>query len=372
MAAKYVNMKIKGLFLLIYALIFYTSPAQIMFQRHYGGSGDEAGINAIQTSDGGYIVTGSTESYGLGGWDIYAIRTNEYGDTIWTRTYGGTGDDLAICLIKTFDGNYVISGYTDSFGAGNSDVYCIKMNQNGDTVWTKTYGSTGSDQCNRVNECSDGGLLFVGYTPNLLSGYWDVYCIKTDLLGDTLWTRTFNKQNSNSGFSVVQTMDGGYLIGAITSTYGVSNTKDGFIIKLNELGDSVWSKSIDKGMDDWVSCVVELSGGDFVVSGRTNSLGYGGYDTFLARYDSNGNEIWFKNYGGTEDESGGKIIVTNDSGIIFSGTTYSFGHGAGDLYLIKLNLNGDTLWTKTYGGSNDDMGGALYIKQMIMDILQEE
>lgn len=175
--------------------------------------------------------------------------------------------------------------------------------------------------------------------------------------GDTIWTRTFNNKNSNSGFSAVQTMDGGYLIASITSTYGVSNTKDGFIIKLNELGDTVWTKTIDKGMDDWVSCIVELSGGDFVVSGRTNSLGYGGYDTFLARYDSNGNEIWFKNYGGTADDSGGKIIVSNDSGIVFSGTTYSFGHGAGDLYLIKTNINGDTLWTKTYGGSNDDMGG---------------
>lgn len=333
------------------------SQAQIMFERHYGGSGDEAGINALQSSDGGYFVTGSTDSYGLGGFDIYVIRINEYGDPLWSKTYGGAGDDLAISLIQTFDGNYVISGYTDSYGTGNSDVYCLKMDQNGDTIWTKTYGSTGSDQCNSAIECSDGGLFFVGYTPNLLSGYWDVFCIKTDLQGDTVWTRTFNKKNANSGFSAVQTTDGGYLIAATTSTYSVSNSKDVFVIKLNEFGDSLWTKTIDKGLDDWGSCVVELGNGDLVVSGRTNSMGYGGYDTFIARYNSSGDEIWFKNYGGTADDSGGKIIVTNDSSIVFSGTTYSFGHGAGDLYLIKTNLNGDTLWTKTYGGGNDDMGG---------------
>ncbi|KAF5040151.1 hypothetical protein DSECCO2_536430 [anaerobic digester metagenome] len=138
--------------------------AQITFQRHYGGTGDEYGSTCIQTSDGGYIVTGSTDSYGLGGWDIYLIKTDEYGDTIWTKAYGGAGYDVSTDIIATNDGNYVICGITDSYGYGNNDVYLIKIDQNGDTLWTKTYGGTGSDAGYSIVQTFDNALVISGNT----------------------------------------------------------------------------------------------------------------------------------------------------------------------------------------------------------------
>ncbi|MGD9492984.1 MAG: hypothetical protein AB7V36_06475, partial [Bacteroidales bacterium] len=344
-------------FTLILALIPAQTSAQIMFQRHYGGSGDDYGSTCIQTSDGGYIVTGSTDSYGLGDWDIYVIKTDEYGDTIWTKTYGGSGYDVSCDIIVTYDGNYAICGITDSYGYGNHDVYLIKIDQNGDTLWTKTYGGTGSDAGYSIIQTFDNGLVVAGNTGSFSPVTASIYLIKTDETGDTLWTKTFYNQDVNTGYDVIETSDTGLLIGVTLSNTLL--THDYMLIKTNMNGDTLWTKLYDKGGNDWVSSVVELSGGDFVLSGRTNSVGYGGYDTFLARYNSIGDEIWFKTYGGTEDDLGGRLIVTNDSGIVLSCSSFSFGSGGSDVYVSKANLHGDTLWTKTYGGIENDNGGSI-------------
>lgn len=349
----------KRFFLLIGLICFISlsTHAQIMFQKHYGGSGDDYGSTCLQTSDGGYIVTGSTDSYGLGGWDIYVIRTNEYGETLWTKTYGGSSYDVSTDIIATDDGNYAICGITDSYGYGNHDVYLIKIDQNGDTLWAKTYGGTGSDAGYSIVQTLDNGIVISGNTGSFSPVTSSIYLIKTDENGDTLWTKTYYKQDVNTGYDVIETNDTGLLI-AVTLSNTIL-THDYMLIKTNMNGDTIWTKVYDKGGDDWLSCAIELSGGDFIISGRTNSMGYGGYDTFLARYNNSGDEIWFKNYGGTEDDLGGRIVVTNDLGIVFSGSTYSFGHGSSDAYLIKTNLSGDTLWTKTYGGIANDNGGSI-------------
>ncbi|MGD9493843.1 MAG: T9SS type A sorting domain-containing protein [Bacteroidales bacterium] len=349
----------KRIFFLIGFICFVTvsTHAQIMFQRHYGGSGDEYGSTCIQTSDGGYIVTGSTDSYGLGGRDIYVVRTNEYGDTIWKKTCGGNGDDQATCIIETNDGGYAITGITSSFGAGSTDVYLIKINQNGDTIWTKTYGGSGAESGYCLLQTPTNDYIISGFTESYSPVTSSIYIIKTDSNGDTLWAKTYYKQDVNTGYAIIQTVDNNYLVG-ITLSNTVS-THDYMIAKIDSLGDTLWTKVYDKGANDWFSSVVELDGGDFVVSGFTNSLGYGGYDMFLARYNSSGDEIWFKTYGGTEDDLGGGVIFTNDLSIINCGSTFSFGKGGEDFYLVKINLNGDTIWTKTYGGIDNDYGGSI-------------
>lgn len=345
---------------IILFLTTFLSNAQIMFQRHYGGSGDEYGSLCLQTSDGGYIVVGTTDSYGAGGYDIYLIKTNEYGDTVWTRTYGGTGNEVSSEIIHTADGGFAILGRTNSYGSGNNDCYLIKTNQSGDTTWTKTYGGIGNESAYGIVQTTDSGFLISGNTASFGPVTGSVFIVKTNALGDTLWTKIFYKQDVNTGYDIIQTYDNNYIIGVTLSN--TVTTHDFMLLKIDNLGDTIWTKVYDKGGDDWLSSIVELSNGDIVVSGRTNSIGYGGVDAFLARYNSIGDEIWFKTYGGANDDLGGKITLSNDSGIVFSGTTYSFGNGSGDVYLIKANLNGDTIWTKTYGGINYDMGGGSIIQ----------
>jgi len=347
----------KRIFFLIGFICFVTvsTHAQIMFQRHYGGSGDEYGSTCIQTSDGGYIAAGTTDSYGAGGYDIYIVKTNEYGDTLWTKAYGGTGDEVSSDIIHSSDGGYAIIGRTNSFGEGSNDCYLIKINQSGDTIWTKTYGGTGNENAYRIVQTADNGYIITGNSESYGPVTGSIYIIKINTLGDSLWMRIYYKQDVNTGYDIIQTLDDNFLIGVTLSN--TVSTHDFMLLKINPIGDTLWTRVYDKGGDDWLSSVVELSNGDIVVSGKTNSIGYGGDDVFLSRYNSNGNEIWFKTFGGSDDDLGGKIILTNDSCIVFSGTTYSFGNGSCDVYLIKTNLDGDTIWTKTYGGINFDMGG---------------
>jgi len=202
-------MKTKSILLVFLLLVTQSVFAQIMFQSHYGGTADDFGCKVIQTSDNGYFVAAITESYGAGYRDIFLIRTNEFGDTLWTKTIGGLQDDQPNAMKKTSDNNYIIAGSTSSFGAGNSDVYLLKVDQNGDTIWTKTYGGSMGDQAHDVIQTSDGGYLVIGSTTSFTSGSSSVYAIRTDSNGDTLWTKTYEEKYSNVGCSVVQLSDGG-------------------------------------------------------------------------------------------------------------------------------------------------------------------
>jgi len=168
-----------------------TGECQSIFQKTYGGGLNDLGWAVEQTNDGGYIVAGSAESFGAGAADFYLIKTDANGDTLWTRTYGGGGDDFGRAVEQTTDGGYIVAGYTTSFGAGVEDVYLIKTDTNGDTLWTKTYGGAGDDRGWAVEQTTDGGYIVAGGTLSFGAGGNDVYLIKTDANGDTLWTRTY-------------------------------------------------------------------------------------------------------------------------------------------------------------------------------------
>ena len=184
-------------------LLLSFAQAQRRWKQNYGGSRVEMGYSVQQTSDAGYIVTGFTTSYGAGRNDVYLIKTNTVGDTLWTRTYGGTHNDEGYSVRQTTDGGYIVAGATASFADTlNGDVYLIKTNANGDTLWTRTYGGSVSDTGYFVQQTSDGGYVVAGYTNSFGAGGYDVYVIKTNSSGDTLWTRTYGGTGNDYGYSV--------------------------------------------------------------------------------------------------------------------------------------------------------------------------
>jgi hypothetical protein len=135
------------------------------------------------TLDGGFIITGITNSVGAGGYDVYLVKTDSLGDTLWSRTYGGTGDDEGMSVKQTLDGGYIIVGWTNSFGAGDYDIYLIRTDSLGDTLWTRTYGGVFNDGGYSVQQTTDGGYIIAGYTNSFGAGGFDVYLIKTDANG---------------------------------------------------------------------------------------------------------------------------------------------------------------------------------------------
>ena len=285
-------------------LILFFIPTLLFSQgweRTFGGDDGDYGYSVQQTTDGGYIITGKTYSFGNGDLEIYFIKTDNNGDTLWTKTYGEYWD-YGYSVQQTTDGGYIITGGTWSPGIGSS-ISLIKTDSIGDTLWTKILGGEHVDVGTSVQQTTDGGFVISGCTELSENSYYDVCLIKTDSNGDSLWTKTFGGEYLDVGYSVQQTTNGGY-----------------------------------------------------IVTGYTELSGNGDRDVYLIRSHINGDSLWTRKYGGDNEEEGYSVQQTTDGGYIITGYTLSFGNGQEDVYLIKTDNNGDTLWTKTFGGETIDIG----------------
>lgn len=352
-------MKKLSLILIIFASFALSANGQITFQKTYGGMGNNYPSSTQQTIDSGYIIAGTTSTYGAGGKDVYLIKTNINGDTLWTKTYGGIGDEYGYCVQQTNDGGYIITGNTNSFGAGSKDVYLIKTDFNGDTLWTKTYGGINDDEGNSVQQTTDGGYIITGNTSSFGLGYfdsltnfiaYDVYLIKTDSVGDTLWTKTFGGINNDEGNYVQQTSDGGYIITGYTNSFGAGGG-DVFLIKTNSNGDSLWTKTYGGSGPDGGISTRQTSDGGFIISGITDSSITSPFNIFLIKTNLNGDTLWTKKYKGPLDGVGYSVQPISDGGYIITGYVTNAGYY---IYLIKTDSIGDIMWTKFFGNGDDE------------------
>ena len=323
------------------------------WERTYGGSENDLGWSVAQTTDGGYIVAGRTRSFGAGSWDVYLVKTSPLGDTIWTRTYGGSDDDYGYSVAQTTDGGYIVAGMTNSFGADGSDVFLVKTDAAGDTLWTRTYGESSEDNGRSIAQTSDGGYIVAGETGCFATHSNDVYIVKTNAAGDTLWTRTYGGSDWDYGRSVAQTTDGGYIVTGWTSSFGAGGP-DVYVLKLSSSGDTVWTRTYGGSDSDVGSSVTQTSDGGYIVTGWTASFGAGYSDFYLVKTDFEGDTLWTRTYGGSDRDYGESVAQTSDGGYIVAGKTESFGAGSYDFYLVKTDALGDTIWTRTYGGSGYD------------------
>ena len=252
------------------------------------------GTSINQTSDGGYAIAGLTKSFGAGGHDVYVVKLDANGKLQWTKTIGGGAWDVGTSLIQTSDGGYAIAGSTRSFGAGEADVYVVKLDANGKLQWTKTIGGKKDDVGSSLIQTSDGGYAITGSTQSFGAGEWDVYVVKLDANGNLQWTKTIGGPKREWGFSLIQASDGGYAITGITSS--------------DELAAY---------------------------------FGPAEADVYVVKLDANGNLQWTKTIGGPEHDRGLSLIQTSDGGYAIAGSTQSFGAGEWDIYVVKLDKNGD-------------------------------
>ncbi len=322
------------------------------FQKTFGGTSSEAGHDISQTADGGYIIAAFTESFGAGWNDAYLIKTKANGDTAWTKTFGGTGQDYVSSVRQTSDGGYTVAGSITSSKTDN-DVFLIKTTYNGDTLWSKTFGAY--DLVYSVQPIIDGGFIIVGVSFSL----GGTYLIKTTADGDTMWSKTFSGTYFDSISSVRQTADGGYIIVGESGNGVAGGGEAGILlIKTTALGDTVWTREFDIGTGwDYGNSVQQTDDEGYIITGSTQSLGsFEAGDIYLLKINADGDSIWTTTFGGTQDEVANSVCQTDDGGYIITGFTGSFGAGNSDVYLIKTTGDGDTVWTKTFGGSGNDIG----------------
>jgi len=346
-----------GLFLVSTAI---ADPGDTLWTRTYGGSASDVSYTTEETTDGGYIIAGATKSFGAGDWDFYLLKIDTNGDTLWTRTYGGSAADWGHSVQQTTDGGYILAGITMSFGAGAFDVYLVKTDTNGDTLWTSTYGGSADDRAYCVQQTSDGGYIIAGETFSFGAGYSDAYLLKTDSYGDTLWTRTYGGSFDDMGYSVQETSDGGYILVGATMSFG-AGIFDFYLVKTDANGDTLWTRTYGGPGPELSERVQQTTDGGYILAGSTMSFGAGAFDFYLVKTDANGDTLWTSTYGGSANDYGRSVQQTTDGGYVVAGGTESFGAGYSDVYLVKTDSSGDTLWTRTYGGSSEDVG--YYVRQ---------
>ena len=330
-------------------LVPSSLTAQITFQRTYGGASDDIGYSVQQTADGGYIVVGNTESFGAGGEDVYLVRTDGSGDTLWTRTYGGAKTDRGYSVQQTADGGYIIVGLTTSFGSGQTDIYLVKTNASGDTLWTRAYGGPGLDEGYAVQQTPDGGYVVAGAVC-LASDTEDVYLMRTNPSGDTLWTRTYGGSGCDEGNSLRVTTDGGYIIAGITESFG-SRSADVYLIKTNASGDTLWTRTYGGPSYDEAYSVQQTTDGGYIITGTTESFA-GSVGVYLLKTNASGDTLWTRYYVPSYCLAN-SVQQTTDGGYVIAGIIGSLAN----VYLVKTNASGDTLWTRTYGSGLADDGG---------------
>lgn len=341
-------MKVIGLIILTF--FYITAEGQSIFQKTFGTVNYEEIWGLDITSDNGFILAGYTNID-----NGYILKLNSNGDTIWTKNIDAGGMDLLYSIQQTKDNGFIVGGRTNGFGAGGQDMFLIKTDSNGNNQWTKAIGGAGDETINSIKQTSDGGFIIVGNTYSFGAGLNDFYIVKMNSSGNILWTKSIGGIGNDNAYSITQTIDSGYVAVGITTSAGAGD-KDVLSVKLDKNGNTIWTKTYGGTGDDRANSIQETIDGGFIISGVTNSFGAGNYDFYLIKIDLSGNLSWEKTFGGAGDEWAYSIEQTKDNGFILVGYTTSFGEGSADYYVLKTNSVGDTIWTRTFGGTLTEYG----------------
>lgn len=321
----------------------------------FGGTNIDVGYDVQHTTDAGYIISGYTRSYGASGHNVWLIKTNAIGNELWNKTFGGSNDDEGESVQQTTDGGYIIAGWTESYGAGLKDVWIIKTDASGIEQWNKLFGGSNDDGATSVRQTTDGGYIIAGYTSSYGSGSVDAWLIKTDASGNQEWNKPLGGYSSDGAYCVKQTTDGGYILTGWTWSSGPA-LGNVWLVKTDNLGNQQWSKTFGGSDVDRGYSVSQTDDGGYIVTGYTASSGSGLDDLYLIKTDSSGNEQWSKTFGGSGRDYGNSVQQTSSGGYIVTGYTLSYGAGNEDVWLVKTDSVGNKQWDQTYGGSYSDVG----------------
>lgn len=379
----------------------YSQEPTIEWQKCFGGTGSDSFSSIKQTSDGGYIAVGSSNSNdgdlttNKGENDVWVLKLNSNYAIEWQKTYGGSRQDFADSVQQTTDGGYIIAGYSESndgdatFNHGsynNGDFWVIKINALGVIQWQKSLGGIQSERSYSIIQTIDGNYVVTGHSSSNdgdvsgnhgynVTNKSDVLVIKLDTLGNILWSKSLGGTQDDRAYSIKQTTDGGFVLcGSSLSNDGdVSINKgydDAWIVKLSSIGSIEWQKTYGGSKSDYTKSISQTNDGGFIVVGSTksidgdlvnvNNLDPDDNHVWVLKLNSIGDIQWQKVYGRTSTAEGNDILQSTDGGYIFVANSYTYTDpiqykGSNDTWIVKINDTGTLEWQKVIGGSGSDM-----------------
>lgn len=315
-------------------------PPVVEWEKTYGSTTNEGAKSVQQTADGGYVVAGWVQ-VGRDNLDFYLLKTDARGNLEWEKTFGGLGDDHAESVQQTADGGYIAAGWTKPNG-GSSDVYVIKTDANGDKQWERTYGGAREDLGHSIKQTPDGGYIVAGETNSY--GRNNVYLLKTDPVGDIVWERNYGDPavDSNTGYSVDLTSDGGYIVGGKINPYPEND--DCYFVKTNAAGDLLWEKAHGGSDNDLVYSVQQTLDGGYIAAGFTQSFGSGSFDAYILKINANGEKQWDRTFGTEYYDVFYSCLQTRDGDYIAAGYGSSPDIAPRYVRIVKLDTHGYRKW----------------------------
>lgn len=337
---------------------------------NYGGTQDDAAWDALLAEDSGFYIVGATnlefepEMRG----DVYLIRTDAAGEVLWEKTYGGEGYQEGKSIIPTSDGGVVIAGHTTAFGGGGLDAYLIKVDQEGNELWSRTYGSPLDEMASTVRQTADGGYILIGNVvdPNDFVAHADeagyggfegrsnIYLVKTDGDGNELWSHAYDSENNILTSSGLQTADGGFLVLA-TVMFFPEPDEDILLLKVGETGNQLWTRTWEEGISTGHD-LISTADGNYLIAGSQAPPGdiqHLGADSLFIKVDPSGGEIWSSVHGDSGIIDFAAVVAeTTDGGFVAAG-------GAADIPLVRIDADGQLLWRRIVRTGTHSMFGSI-------------
>ncbi|HSV50317.1 MAG TPA: collagen-like protein [Candidatus Acidoferrales bacterium] len=340
----YTSSQTSGLYSLYLVRVFDNGTLD--WTQTYSGQGSDYAYSVINTKDSGFAIAGYTISPLTSYSNVYLVKTSNNGVLEWSKTYAIGDSSRGLSVIQTSDGGFAIAGRSDNA------MLILKTDVNGTLQWSQVFAKGYSSYGYTLVQTSDGGLAVAGFT-NAASSSSDVYLVKTYANGTQQWNQTYGTSNYETCYSMVATTDGGFaLTGGIGNS--TSGQEDVLLLKVNASGTLMWSKSYDTESDDYGYSVAATADGGFAVAGTIYNIATYSSDAFLLKTTADGTLQWTKTYGGSNYEYGYSVIATGDGGYAIGGYVEALSTSGYDLMLIKTDINGTTEWTQTYGGSRSE------------------
>jgi len=390
-----------SLILFFLPLLLCSQTPTIQWDKTIGGADLDEFYSLQQTIGGGFIlagysgslVSGNKMANSQGGYDYWIVKLDANGNKFWDKAFGGSYSDYLICIEQTNNGGYILGGYSNSPASGNKtsnskgdfDYWLVELDANGNKTWDRTIGGDNLDELRSIQQTDDGGYIIGGSSKSSASGDktanskgdLDYWIIKLDASGNKLWDKTIGGNNEEHLFSLQQTIDGGYILGGYSNS-SISGDKtasgngnyDYWVVKLDANGNKSWDKTIGGSAGDYLYILQQTEDGGYILGGHSTSAisgdkttnNNGDSDYWLVKLDPNGNKLWDKTIGGNHEDFPYSLKQTADGGYIVGGNSNSSisadktedSKGGFDYWLVKLDPNGNKLWDKTVGGSDND------------------